>query len=85
MGKVLKLADAKNKARELEMLEADDDQDHGGDNKIFQKDVPKIDPFFQEDGPSTFAGEKRAVMRDGRIPKLQKNYEKIIEKKEAHE
>jgi hypothetical protein len=46
MGKVLKLADAKNKARELEMLEADDGQDHGGDNKIFQKDVPKIDPFF---------------------------------------
>ena len=58
MGKVLKLAEAKNKARELEMLEADDEQHDGGDNKIFQKDVPKIDPFFQEDEESMFIDEK---------------------------
>jgi len=43
--------------------------------------VPKVDTFFIEDTGMVQEQkkepvEKRAVMRDGRIPKLTKNYEK---------
>jgi len=42
--------------------------------------VPKVDTFFVEDTgmmeQKKEPVEKRAVMRDGRIPKLTKNYEK---------
>lgn len=61
---------------------APEDQTGGQDSKIFQKDVEKIDPFFQEAEEVAGAeveidvGEKRAVLRDGRVPKLEKNYKR---------
>lgn len=54
-----------------------EDQTGGQDSKIFQKDVEKIDPFFQEaEEVEVDVGEKRAVLRDGRVPKLEKNYKR---------
>ena len=52
-------------------------KDH--DEKVFgkSKSVEQLDPFFQEmkeDDESKI--EKRAVMRDGRVPKMEKNMEK---------
>jgi len=35
------------------------------------------DAFFASDSDSEKSVEKRPVMRDGRVPKLAKNYEKI--------
>ena len=52
MKKVLGLSAAKDKKRQKEMLDADLEIDGvkpesgAQDSKIFQKDVPKIDPFF---------------------------------------
>lgn len=50
------------------------------DAKIFNKgkSVEQIDPFFQEatEMAQETNVEKRAVMRDGRVPKMQKNIEK---------
>jgi hypothetical protein len=86
MVKVLKLAEAKKNKRETEMMEADlegsnsEVEGEGADDKIFKKNVPKVDTFFLEDtGVETEKKtvEKRAVMRDGRIPKLAKNFEKL--------
>jgi hypothetical protein len=87
MVKVLKLAEAKKNKRETEMMEADLEDDsnseverEGADDKIFKKNVPKVDTFFIEDTGTASEKkpvEKRAVMRDGRIPKLAKNFEKL--------
>jgi len=43
------------------------------------QNVQKLDPFFQSDASSDeeVQVEKRAVLRDGRVPKLAKNYEKL--------
>ena len=62
----------------------------GRDEKVFGKDkgVEKLDPFFVEAaaGSGDEIGndqdlkqqvEKRTVMRDGRIPKFQKNIQKM--------
>ena len=64
----------------------------GQDEKVFGKDkgVEKLDPFFveatgsvdedendQHQAQSKAQVEKRAVMRDGRVPKFQKNIEKM--------
>jgi hypothetical protein len=49
MGKVLELADKKDRRREFEMIKADDDDYDAGDNKIFQREVEKEDPFFVDD------------------------------------
>ena len=53
------------------------------DDKVFGKDkaVEAIDPFFveaavAEDKTTNKVHEKREVMRDGRVPKFQKNVEK---------
>ena len=49
------------------------------DAKIFGKtvSVEQLDPFFEEaQADETIGVEKRAVMRDGRIPMLQKNVER---------
>ena len=49
------------------------------DSKIFGKSVSvvQLDPFFEEAKDETKAEiEKRPVMRDGRVPMLQKNVEK---------
>ena len=57
------------------------------DAKIFGKgkSVEQLDPFFQEAKEEDEATnvEKRAVMRDGRVPKMQKNVEKA-EKEAAY-
>ena len=58
------------------------------DEKLFgkDKDVARLDPFFVEvegtdgtevDKASEQPNEKRAVMRDGRVPKFQKNLVKM--------
>ena len=57
------------------------------DAKIFGKgkSVEQLDPFFQEaiEDDEVTNVEKRAVMRDGRVPKMQKNLEKA-QKEAAH-
>ena len=53
------------------------------DEKVFGKgkDVDQLDPFFVEasktDDQNDEEVEKRAVMRDGRVPKFKKNLEKM--------
>ena len=90
MGRVLKLASVKAAIRERDLQEEDQE---GGvrtqDDRIFgkDKDVAQLDPFFveaqdEEAVAKTKSGafEKRAVMRDGRVPKFQKTIAKEQEK-----
>jgi hypothetical protein len=70
--KVLKMAEAKSEIREKELYEADNP-----DEKIVHKNSVQNDDFFAEDSSDTEGQEKRAVMRDGRVPKLQKNFDRI--------
>ena len=55
------------------------------DDKVFGKDksVSQLDPFFVEEANAQehVQVEKRAVMRDGRVPKFQKNMEKLEQKR----
>ena len=92
MDKILKLVEIKRQIRDKEILEADVDSDLDQsedefpdlDKKVFGKDrdVEKLDPFFTteeaENAPQEV--EIRPVMRDGRVPKFQKNIEKIRQK-----
>ena len=91
MDKILKLVEIKRQIRDKEILEADVDSDlelnedacPDLDKKVFGKDrdVEKLDPFFttEENAPNEEV-EIRPVMRDGRVPKFQKNIEKIRQK-----
>ena len=67
---------------ETEIPKVKERKDLNPKEPIKSKTVEQLDPFFQEamDQPVVNV-EKRAVMRDGRIPKMQKNLEK--ERKEA--
>jgi hypothetical protein len=49
-----------------------------------EKPVDKIDPFFMDqssDDEKPMQAELRAVLRDGRVPKLTKNFEKLQQEK----
>ena len=83
MQKILKIVEVKKQIRQKEIEDADmqaEDSDDV-DQKVFKKDkaIEKIDDFFaqESDGDKEVRVEKRAVLRDGRIPKFQKNVEKI--------
>lgn len=58
-----------------------------GDEIVFgkDKDVDELDPFFVEavvaNNTQGDHYEKRAVLRDGRVPKFQKNVEKLEQKR----
>lgn len=80
------MAEVKKVIRDKELWEADmqdDDQDQKIVNQTQHK-VDKVDAFFasdddddKDDEPKKPNVEKRAVLRDGRVPKLAKNFEKL--------
>ena len=74
------MAEVKKVIRDKELWEADM-QDEDQDEKIVnqtQHKVDKVDAFFVSDDEELPANiEKRAVLRDGRVPKLAKNFEKL--------
>ena len=87
MGKILKIASVKQNIRERDLKEEIDTDGKGGktkdhDDKVFgtDKEVQELDPFFVNAGEGERVDkphEKREVMRDGRVPKFQKNVEKM--------
>ena len=84
MDKILKMADVKKSIRDKEMWEADHADEIAEKITKAEKPVDKIDPFFQEqssDEESEQEVERRAVLRDGRVPKLAKNFEKLQQEK----
>ena len=54
-------------------------EDAAADDKIFKRNVQKMDNFFKEEGEAHDDAkyvEKRVLLRDGRIPKLSKNFDR---------
>lgn len=83
MDKVLKMADVKKQIRDKELWEADHEDEVMERVIKVEKAVDKIDPFFMEQASEDESVEapkeveRRAVLRDGRVPKLAKNFEKL--------
>ena len=77
------------KKRDSKTQELLHDQQVLGDEVSARQSEDKIDTFFVADEVVPPVVEKRAVLRDGRIPMMQKNLEKLqqreIEKQRRHE
>lgn len=79
------MAEVKKVIRDKELWEADVEIQDERVVKAATPNIQKLDAFFQSDDSETEQNEvhveKRAVLRDGRVPKLAKNYEKLQQKK----
>jgi hypothetical protein len=87
MEKILKMADVKKQIRDKELWEADHEDEVMERVIKVEKAVDKIDSFFIEEASdeeiveAPKEVERRAVLRDGRVPKLAKNFEKLQQEK----
>lgn len=71
--KVMQIVKAKRDAKSKELMH---DEQVIGDEVTQRKETTKIDSFFAQTPVDPNQVEKRAVMRDGRVPMMQKNIAK---------